>query len=281
MRLTRNEININIDNIRYLTKLNAPKKAKLPTNKSKKDIKNKKSKMEKEILTQYKNDSESLYSYDESKVNSFGNKISKGISYLELLAKILPNFRHILKGEQKRMIVDYLYRYPNKLLYFMLKDIDDNHDKIINEILDAAPKTKKGKLITKEMISKALQNQSIEYILLIYDFIASTAVNGKTISDLNKFNFRRNTNYFLQNIMMEENAIAFQRMAKKAEELYKQTRFDIVKYMITLVVRKYLLCHNVQIIGENQRLVDVFFGENKQEKKNIKMAQVKNMLIKK
>lgn len=275
------ELNIDVDNIGYLTKLNVSRRPKLPDHKSKTEIKNKKSNMEKEIFEKYKNDSESLYSYDESRVDSFGNKISKGISYLELLAKILPNFRHILKGEQKRMLVDLLYKYPNKLLYFMLKDIDNNHDRIINDILDVAPKTKKGKLITKGMISKAMQNQSIGYILSIYDFIASTAVNVKTISDLNKYDYRNNTNYYIQNIMMEENAVNFDKMAHKAEELYKNTKIDIVKYMITLVVRKYLLCHNVSLIGENQRLLDVFFEQNKEQKKNIKMAQAKNMFIKK
>lgn len=275
------ELEIDKDNIGYLSKVNILSRPKLPEYKEKTEIKENKSNIEKEIVEKHKNESESLYSYDETKVNSFGNKISKAMSYLELLAKILPNFRHILKGEQKNLVIDLLYKYPNKLLYFMLKDIDINHERIINEILENKPKTKKGKLITKDMISKALQNQSIGYILSIYDFIASTAVNSKTITDLNKYNYKENTNYLIQNIMMEENVANFSQMAKKAEKLFNNTNLDIVKHMLTLIVRKHLLCHNVLLIGENQHYIDVFFGKNQAQKRAIKMAQAKNRFIKK
>lgn len=240
-----------------------------------------KAKIEKEIVEKQQQDSESLYSYDESKVNSFGNKISKSISYLELVAKILPSFRHILKGEQKQAIVEILYKYPNKLLYFMLKDIDANYDKIINDILDLAPKTKKGKLITKDMITKELQNQSIAYILSIYDFIASTSVNGKTMDDLNKFDYSQNTNYILQNILMEENAGNFHEMAQKAEELNKTAKLGITKQMAMLIVRKYFLCHDIPLVGEAQHVIDVFFGQNEVQKKAIRMAHAKNKIVKK
>lgn len=275
------ELNIDLDNVGYLTKLHMLNKPSLPNEASKIKMKEEKTNMEKEIFEQYKCDSESIYSYDETKVDSFENKISKGMAYLELLAKILPNFRHILKRNQKQEIVELLYKYPNKLLYFMLRNIDSNHDKIINDILESAPKTKKGKLITKDMISRALQNQSVGYILSIYDFIASTAVNGKTISDLNKFNYGENTNYIIQNIMMEENADNFIAMAQKAEFLFKNTKLNVVKHMIILIVRKYLLCHNISLVGEYQRLADLFFGQDKKQKKAILMAQARNRFIKK
>lgn len=275
------ELSIDSDNVRYLSKISTGAKPKLPDLKEKKQVKEEKATIEKEIIEKHKQNSESLYSYDESKVNSFGNKISKGISYLELVAKILPSFRHILKGEQKQWMVDILYRYPNKLLYFMLKDIDANYDKIINDILDSAPRTRRGKLITRDMITKELQNQSIAYILSIYDFVASTSINGKTIEDLNKFDYCNNTNYFIQNIMMEENAGNFHAMATKAEILNKKATLGITKQMIMLVVRKYFLCHDIPLVGEAQHVIDVFFGENEVQKKAIRMAHAKNKIVKK
>ena len=275
------ELSIDNDNVGYLSKISTNIKPKLPDSKEKKQIKEEKSTIEKEIIENRTQSSESLYSYDESKVNSFENKISKSIAYLELVAKILPNFRHILRGDQKQRIVDILYRYPNKLLYFMLKDIDENYDQIINDILDSAPRTRKGKLITRDMITKELQNQSIAYILSIYDFVASTSVNGKTIDDLNKFDYSNNTNYMLQNIMMEENAGNFHAMAVKAEALNKDATLGITKQMIMLVVRKYFLCHDIPLMGEAQRIIDVFFGENEGQKKAIRIAQARNKIIKK
>lgn len=280
-----NELNLDEDNVGYLSKIQGVKQPKLPTTKEKKEIKEAKNEMEKEIVENHKKEAESLYSYDESKVNSFGNKIAKSINYLELVAKILPNFRFILTGDQKQAIVQILYTYPNKLLYFMLNDINEHYDEIINEILESAPKTRKGKLITKGMIAKELQNQSIAYILSIYDFIASTSTsNSKTIMDLNRldyFNYEENINYRMQNIMMEENVGNFHSMATKAEKIYKDAKLDISKQMVALIVRKYFLCHDISITGEAQHVIDVFFGKNEEQKKAIRMIQAKNRIIKK
>jgi len=273
------EMDIDNKNIEYLANVNVKFNTKLPGDKDKQKLKEQKGDMEKEIVENHKNDSESLYSYDETKINSFGNKISKSIKYLELVAKILPTFRHILTGEQKQSIVNILYTYPNKLLYFMLKDIDENYKSIIDEILACNPRTKKGESITKDIIIKELHNQSIAYILSIYDFIANTASTGKTISDLNKFIFNDNTNYKLQNIMMEENVGRFHIFAEKAEKLYDNASMNITKQMVALIVRKYFLCHEIPITGEAQHVIDKFFGES--QKKAIIIAQAKNRIIKK
>lgn len=282
---TWKELNLDENDIDYLSKAAVLGNIKAPTAKDKQKMKEEKNDIEKEFVENHKNNAESLYSYDEARVNSFGNKISKSINYLELVAKILPNFRFILTGPQKQAIVNILYTYPNKLLHFMLKDIDENYIQIIKDIMDSEPTTKKGMLITKGMIIKELQNQSISYILSIYDFIASTATsNSRTITDLNRkdyFNYEANTNYKIQNILMEENIGNFHDMATKAEKIYKETKLDISKQMITLVVRKYFLCHDIIITGEAQHVIDVFFGKNEGQKKAIKMIQAKNRIIKK
>ena len=173
------ELDIDKKNVEYLTKPMKPIKTGIPDKKEKKKHEEEKTVIEKEIIEkrQKESDIESLYSYDENKVNSFGNKISKSINYLELVAKILPNFCHILNGKQKQDITNILYTYPNKLLYFMLKDIDLNCDKIMEEIMSQHPKTKKGLLITKDMLMKSLQNQSLAYILgILYLIIVSLNV---------------------------------------------------------------------------------------------------------
>ncbi len=275
------ELSLDTDNIGYLSKLSFPERPKLPDSNAKKKLKEEKTNIEKEFVENHKQDSESLYSYDESKVNSFENKISKSLSYLELVAKILPNFRHMLKAEEKQAIVNMLYIYPNKLLYFMLKDIDANYDRIINDILDRVPKTKKGKLVTKDMITKVLQNQSIAYILSIYDFIASTAVNGKTINDLNKFNYSHNTNYKLQNLLMEESAGNLYEFSKKAVELHKNHKLSITDQMVMLIVRKYFLCHDDPLVGEAQHLIDMIFENDNEQKKMLRMSHAHNKIVKK
>lgn len=273
------ELDLDANNIEYLSKISSQTTPKLPNQKEKEKIKEKKNEIEKEILAEKENQSDSLYSYDKTKVNSFSNQIAKSINYLDLVAKILPNFRYILTGEEKKSITKILYTYPNKLLYFMLKDIDKNFNKIISDILKTEPKTRKGLLITEDMISRELQNQSVAYILSIYDFISTTATTGKTIGDLEKFDYSQNTNYKIQNLLMRENIADFKSFARRAEAIYDNAELNITKQMIKLIVRKYFIYHDVEMHGEAIHLVDKFFGED--QRKNYQILQAKNRIIKK
>lgn len=273
------ELDIDKNNIEYLSKMSTATTPKLPKQKDKEKMKEEKNKMEKEIIKEREDQADSLYSYDKSKVNSFSNKIAKSINYLDLVAKILPNFRFMLEGDEKKRITTILYTYPNKLLYFMLKDIDANCSKIIEDILKNKPKTRKGILITEDMITRELQNQSMAYILSIYDFVSMTAATSKTIGDLEKFNYNRNTNYRIQNLMMHENIADFKGFIIRAEQIYDATEIPIVRQMITLIVRKYFIYHDVEMHGDAIRLIDKFFGQ--EERKEFQILQAKNQIIKK
>jgi len=273
------ELDIDKNNIQYLSKATTTTAPKLPNKKDKEKIKQEKNKMEREIIEEKEHQADSLYSYDPSKINTFSNKITKSINYLDLVAKILPNFRFMLKGDEKKIITSILYTYPNKLLYFMLKDIDTNYNKIIEDILKSKPKTRKGILITEDMLTHELQNQSIAYILSIYDFVSMTASTTKTISDLEKFDFNQNTNYKIQNLMMQENIANFKTFASRAEQLYDQTDLPLIKQMVSLIVRKYFIYHDVEMHGDAIHLIDKFFG--KEQRKHFQIMQAKNQIIKK
>lgn len=273
------ELDFDKNNIEYLSKVSTNPTPKLPDKKDKEKIKEEKNEMEKEIIAEKEHQADSLYSYDASKVNSFSNKIAKSINYLELVAKILPNFRFMLQGDEKKVITSILYIYPNKLLYFMLKDIDANCSRIIEDILKNKPKTRKGILITEDMITRELQNQSISYILSIYDFVSVTASTNKTIGDLEKFDYNQNTNYKIQNLMMQENIANFKTFAARAEQIYDEADLSLIKQMVSLIVRKYFIYHDVEMHGDAIRLIDKIFG--KEQRSHFQILQAKNQIIKK
>lgn len=276
---TWEELNLDEGNIEYLSKASGVSTVSIPNQKEKEELKERTNDIEKEIVTKKNNQSDSLYSYDISKVNSFSNKIAKSINFLQLVAKILPSFRYILTGDEKAAIINILYSYPNKLLHFMLKDIDENLANIIEDILSEEPKTRKGLLITEDMITRELQNQSIAFILSIYDAISMTASTSKTIGDLDKFDYMQNTNYRIQNLLMQENVANFKTFSNRAVDIYDNANLDITKQMVTLVVRKYFMYHNVDLYGEAISIVDKFFGA--EQRKNVQIQQVKNLIVKK
>lgn len=274
------EFSFEKSNIEFLSRRTAHHvKQSFPDKEEKRKNIEEKTQTEKTIVEEKLKNAESLYSYDESKVNSFSNKISKSLNYLELVAKILPNFRHILKGDEKKMVVEILYTYPNKLLYFMLKDIDQNIDRLIKDILSKNPKTKRGMMITKDMLEKSLQTQAMMYILSVYDFVACTASVGKGIDELNKFAYNKNLNCMLLNVMMEENNGNFYNFSSKAEKLYDSVDSDMLKDMITMVVRKYFLNHEIILNGKAQHIADKFFGKN--DRRKLQLLQAKNRIVKK
>ena len=161
----------------------------------------------------------------------------------------------------------------------MLKDIDENWCRIIDDVLKMKPKTRKGILITEDMLTRELQNQSMAYILSIYDFVSTTASTSKTIGDLEKFDFVQNTNYRIQNLFMQENIANFKIFALRAEEIYDNAELTITKQMVALIVRKYFISHDVEMHGDAIRLIDKFFGKN--QRKNFQILQAKNQIIKK
>lgn len=269
------ELDLDANNVEYLSKVTIQSNPKLPDHHEKEKIKEEKNEMEKEIISEKESQADSLYSYDQSKVNSFSNRIAKSINYLDLVAKILPNFRYILTGDEKKVITEILYTYPNKLLHFMLKDIDENYDKIIADILKSEPKTRKGILITKGMLDQELQNQSIAYILSIYNLISMTASNSKTINDLEKFDFLKKTNYRIQNLLMQENVANFKIFASRAEELYNATNLNITKQMVRLIVRKYFIYHDVEMYGDAIRIIDKFFERAREKIFKLCRAKIK------
>lgn len=273
------ELDLDQNNISYLSKISGTTAVSIPDQKEKDELKERTNDIEKEIVIKKNNQADSLYSYDVSKVNSFSNKIAKSINYLQLVSKILPNFRHILTRDEKAVIINILYSYPNKLLHFMLKDIDENLAKIIDEILREEPKTRKGLLITEDMITRELQNQSMAFVLSIYDSISMTASTPKTIGDFEKFEYQKNTNYRIQNLLMQENVANFKVFSSRAVEIYDNAKLDITKQMVKLIVRKYFMFHNVDLHGEAISIVDKFFGS--EQRKNIQIQQGKNLIVKK
>ena len=161
----------------------------------------------------------------------------------------------------------------------MLKDIDENLNQIIEEILKQEPRTRKGLLITEDMITRELQNQSIAFILSIYDAVSTTAATQKTIVDLEKYDYMQNTNYRIQNLMMQENVANFKIFASRAEGIYDNANLSITKQMVRFIVRKYFIYHNVELHGDAIRIVDKFFGIG--QRKNVQIQQAKNLILKK
>lgn len=273
------ELDFNVNNIEYLSNMSLSIDLKMPTNEDKEKLKDKKNEIEKDYKENIDSNTDDIYDYDESESNSFVNKVLKSMRYLDIISKMLPAFRHMLVKDEKEKVVSVLYSYPNKLLYFILKNIDKNYDDIVKEILNANIKTKEGLLITEDIVCKALQNQSVGYILSIYDFIMSTAVTNKTIGDFKKFEYNKKITYQIQYLLALENTADFNNFYEHLNSFYNDKLMTVIKQMIGLIVRKYFICHDVKMRGKARRCADKFFGEG--SRKQLQLIKSRNKIIKK
>lgn len=279
------EFSIDADNIKFLSNSfvddsDLDFEQSLPNEEDKEKNIEQKEAIEKKISENAEH--ESLQDYDYSKsaeyLNSTEGQISNAIAYLDFLSKILPSFRHILKKDPKKDIVEKIYKYPNKLLYFILHKFDINFNDYyltISDTLKKYPKTSRGMLITPEMIKSTIRTVSMAMILSVYDAVFNSAVDNKGIEDLNNFSYRDNSNYTLENIMMEESRGAdINIFAPKVMSLYSEASSKVLKKMTEAVVRVYYLNHNVDMHGTGQKLADTFFG--KQNRKKLSIIQARN-----
>ena len=95
------DLDLDTNNIEYLSKAYLDFKLKIPTKEDKEQYRKRKNEIEKEIKEQIDSEDEDIYDYDESKSDLFVNKMLTSMKYLDIISKILPTFRHILKKRRK------------------------------------------------------------------------------------------------------------------------------------------------------------------------------------
>ena len=151
------ELNFIKNNIKYF--LNDKKKIELglPNGREKlckqKEIKEQEKRLTSKEKLKYIN----IYDYDENTITEAPMVFSRGIKYIEILAKTLPDFIHSMDINQIKKFVKAIYIYPNKLLFNVIKPVDD--------------------MIEHELTAKRIE----EYEIVNYSEIVKTIITIKNI----------------------------------------------------------------------------------------------------
>ena len=265
------EFNLDDGNIRFLSHFSTNVEVKAPSATDKEKLAEMETKAEQAVYSDEVLEAMDIYDYDEKEAETFKYKILKALNYTEMLAKALPNFYHMLPRVLKENFVKNMYTSPNKILNYILSDIDDNFDSIVDEILEYYNNQNRSesnkKVKTKQDVTILLINISISLILGLYDYIANISTNDRTIQTLNKFPYSGNINYEIQNVIMEENAENTPVFIKKIDKLYDKND-KLVELMTKQIVRKCLLCHDNIKLSDKHHLEEKYF-KNKKERKSL------------
>lgn len=262
------EFDIDKGNLKFITNTKFNTNVNMPTEKERKELEQREKKYEKEATKEEEIHTVSLYDYDKTKKELTSYKIGQAIRYTELLCKILPSFNHRLTKDDKSTLIANIFKFPNKIIYKIFKELDDDYDSLIKKVLAFCQDKEID--ITEEDLRHDIEKGVETYILNLFDWYARLATNSKTISAINNF-VPSNTNYKIERVMMLENLGAFNEFTSEADGLYESTKLVLVKSMIKRVIQKHFLCNkNLKIVGNVQSVADKYLGKNAQKIKFIK-----------
>ena len=202
------------------------------------------------------------YDYSDDDLELHVNKIQKALKYLEVMSKILPAFCASMRRNKQDELVDLIYRAPNKLLYMILKDIDDKFDDFVEELYKEASKVQRdGKTISKNSVKKFTEQISAFLVISIYERVSATAASKDSLGALNDFSdILDDTNYEILNLMFNARVRNVKYLAKNAIPLDKKLRLPLEKAIVKITVRNFFLRNEVKLHGDGHSLIDHFFG---------------------
>ncbi|MCH5172032.1 MAG: metallophosphoesterase [Erysipelotrichales bacterium] len=252
------ELSFEKGNIKYLLKSQRELDLKFP---SQQEIHDKQVSMDSSERATKRSDKlrvEEIYEYDEEDA-TYELQILTGIKYIEMISKLLPDFIHVMNVDKIKKCVEAVYVYPNRFLYFLLKDIDENLGEIINDFPQIKSNTDSEIVINSDRIDLAIrkiQRISMFIVLNVYYISSQYASAQSTKKALNNFDYNANVNYKLINAMITGFLGDTKNFGNKIMDIYESSKDKAIRNMCKLIFRNYCLNNKINYVGENQSFVD-------------------------
>lgn len=220
-----------------------------------------------------------LYDWDDSVIDSFNNRLFKMTSLLQIIAKSLPCFEHILKKEKKKEVIALLYTLPNRIFMFWCKLIEKHYDSIIEELkMHPYFTNRKTKMRERDQylrLKTSFAVFSMNLLLNLYYIPVLNATGKNTVEFLNDkafFDYTDNATHQLEHLMFIEQMHDSSEFISKAISMQKGCDDRVSSYLLKSIVR-----HGLITRGDTKENVDrlesKFFPNSK---KSLLIARTKN-----
>lgn len=270
------ELSFDADNVKYLLDVSVPVKNCLPNEDERRKRDEMLAKQEEELCFSDLIELVNEYDYSDEDLMKTENQIMISFKYVEILSKTLPAFCQNMKVQQQDILVSLIYKCPNQFLFKILNDINENFELFCDEIyqdISALRHEKQRAEINIDSVKHMVEQVSAVLVMALYQVVAFTCTSEQTITALNDFDYNANSNYKLQNLIMNAQVADINYFSKCARELNGELDHKIEKSILKFAVREYLLKNNVEIYGEAQSLIDCFFGKQYSQKLKMEIAK--------
>ena len=246
------ELSFEAENIKFLLDASVPVKNSLPSGEERRKREEMLAKQEEEVCFSDLIELVNEYDYSEEDLLKIENQVMISFKYLEILSKTLPAFCQNMKVEQQDILVSLIYKCPNQFLFKILNDINEDFESFCTDIYQDISVLRQEKQIVDtniDSVKHMIKQISAVLVMALYQVVAFTCASEQTIAALNDFDFNKNSNYKLQNLMMISRVVDVGFFSKRAQELNQELDNKIEKSIIKYTVREYLLRNNVEEIG--------------------------------
>ncbi len=192
-----------------------------------------------------------LYDWEDSVIDENNNKLFRMMSLLQIIAKSLPCFEHLLKKDEKRELICLLYTLPNRIFMFWCNFIEEHYEDIIKELkthpyfTTKKPQMRESDIDLKVRSSFALY--SMDLLLNLYYIPVLNASGKNTVQFLNSvefFDYRENPTYQLEHLMFVEQIQDSNEFVSSALALQKNCNEKVFSYLLHCIVRHGLITRN-------------------------------------
>ena len=236
-------------------------------NKEKKQIEESEETAEESMVKTFK--IKDIYDWDDSIIDEFNNKLFKMTSLLQIIAKSLPCFEHLLKKSEKKNLIELLYTLPNRIFMFWSILIGQHYNDIIEELkthpylINKKPKMRECDIDLKVKSSFALYSMNLLLNLYYIPVLNATGKNTvEFLNDIEFFDYSKNPTHQLEHLMFIEQIQDSNEFVSSALALQKESKDRTTSYLLQCIVRHGLITRNDS--KENtDRLESKFFPKAK------------------
>lgn len=249
---------------------------KIPTEQNKKIVIKNKENDEKIIKNEQLNTID-IFDYNENDLEKFINLQTRALKDLTLVSSLFANFYYMIPANNKNDFLDYIFKQPNKIIYYMLSPFDDNFNKSIDVLYNEISETNNN-LQKSDLVDMFVKISEI-IILNVYCHSSQFVGTDETIDRLIKYvDESKSINNEIQLILTLESMERLKQFGERAENLERNTSLAIVGDMVKRMVYHYFLWNNVSLKGYGQHLASKYL---KNDKKLLKQVQNRSLRKKK
>lgn len=259
------EVSLDNKNISLLAVASASKEITPPTADEQQEYSEQKETLEERHYSGDEVEARGLFDYDDSEIDKYPYRLIRAIRYTEMICRALPAFHSRLKVSQKSEIIDFIYSYPRKIIYALLRPIDTHIDELCDMLLAYAAEAGKKKSNGSDYTHDDFQNMFFDYAraasLSLYNHFAEICTSPKTTQKLVE---RDSTDAIekIARLLIIENSGNTDELLKEAEAVIKHSKDMNTRIMAQIVVRKHLLYNKKLSFSKKQQLVDRIFGKS-------------------